>query len=49
LKRGGDHASEAMVRQVLFQLKDHGDITLALDPGRGTGPVVTDVDPGLCP
>jgi hypothetical protein len=49
LKHGGDHASEAMVQQVLFQLKDHGDITLALDPGRGTGPVVTDVDPGLCP
>jgi hypothetical protein len=49
LKRGGVAASEDAVRGVLFQLKDHGDITLALDSGRGTGPVVTDVDPELCP
>jgi len=49
LKRGGVNASEAEVRQVLFQLKDHGDITLALEAGRGTGPVVDAVDLGLCP
>jgi hypothetical protein len=30
LKRDGDGASEDEVRQVLFQLSDHGDITLAL-------------------
>ena len=49
LKRDGDDALEAEVRQVLFQLSDHLDITLALDPGRGYGPVITDVDPELCP
>jgi hypothetical protein len=49
LKRDGDGASEDEVRQVLFQLSDHLDITLALDPGRGSGPVVVDVDPELCP
>ena len=49
LKRDGDDALEAEVRQVLFQLSDHLDITLAFDPGRGSGPVVTDVDPELCP
>ena len=32
LKRDGNDASEAEVRQVLFQLSDHLDITLALDP-----------------
>jgi hypothetical protein len=49
LKRGGDHASEAMVRQVLLQLSDHHDITLAPEPGRGSGPVVVAVDQELCP
>ena len=49
LKRDGDDASEAEVRQVLFQLSDHGDITLVLEPGRGSGPVVYAVDPELCP
>ena len=49
LKRDSDDASEVEVRQVLFQLSDHGDITLALEPSRGTGPVVAKVDPELCP
>jgi hypothetical protein len=49
LKRDGDDALEDEVRQVLFQLADHGDITLALEPARGPGPVVADVDPELCP
>ena len=49
LKRDGDDALEAEVRQVLFQLSDHLDITLAFDPGPGSGPVVVDVDPELCP
>jgi hypothetical protein len=48
LKRGGA-ASEDEVRQVLFQLSDHRDITLALEPSRGSGPVVADVNPELCP
>jgi hypothetical protein len=47
--RNGDDASEAAVRQVLFQLSDHGDITLVLEPSRGSGPVVADVNPELCP
>ena len=49
LKRNGDGASEDEVRQVLFQLSDHGDITLALEPGLESGPVVFAVDPELCP
>jgi hypothetical protein len=49
LKRDGDDASEAEVRQVLFQLSEHGDVTLVLEPGRGSGPVVYAVDPELCP
>ena len=49
LKREGDDASEAEVRQVLFQLSEHGDVTLVLEPGRGSGPVVYAVDPELCP
>jgi hypothetical protein len=49
LKRGGDNATEAEVQQVLFQLRDQGDITLVLDQGRTVGPVVNSVDPELCP
>jgi Fe2+ or Zn2+ uptake regulation protein len=49
LKRDGDNASEAEVRQVLLQLAALGDITLVLEPGRASGPVVADVDPELCP
>ena len=49
LKRDGEDASEVEVRQVLLQLSDHRDITLVLEPGRGSGPVVADVDPELCP
>jgi hypothetical protein len=49
LKNGDADASEAAVRQVLFQLSDHGDITLVLEPSRGSGPVVAGVDPELCP
>jgi hypothetical protein len=50
LKRDGDDASEDEVRQVLFQLADHEDIILALNPpGGGTAPVVDAVDPELCP
>jgi Fe2+ or Zn2+ uptake regulation protein len=48
LKRDGDDASEVEVRQVLLQLRDHGYITLVLEP-RGSGPVVTGVNPELCP
>jgi len=49
LKRGGHAASEDEVRQVLFQLRDQGDITLVLDQGRTVGPVVNSVDQKLCP
>ena len=49
LKRGGHAASEDEVRQVLFQLRDQGDITLVLDQGRIVGPVVNSVDQKLCP
>ena len=50
LKSDGDDASELEVRQVLLQLSDLGDITLVLEPGRGSaGPVVAEVDPELCP
>jgi len=49
LKRDGDDALEVEVRQVLLQLADHGDITLVLEPGLESGPVVADVDPELCP
>ncbi len=49
LKSDGDDASEVDVRQVLLQLADLGDITLVLEPGRGSGPVVADVGPELCP
>jgi hypothetical protein len=49
LKSDGDDASEVEVRQVLLQLSDLGDITLVLEPGRGSGPVVADVGPELCP
>jgi hypothetical protein len=49
LKSDGDDASEVDVRQVLLQLSELGDITLVLEPGRGSGPVVADVHPGLCP
>ena len=48
LKGDGDDASEVEVRQVLLQLSDQGDITLVLEPGRRSGPVVADVDPELC-
>jgi hypothetical protein len=48
LKRDGDAASEDEVRQVLLQLSDYRDITLELEPSRGSGPVVVDVDPELC-
>jgi hypothetical protein len=48
LKRDGDDALEVEVRQVLLQLADHGDITLMLEPGLESGPVVADVDPELC-
>src|SRR5215211_4125575 len=48
LKRDGDDASEAEVRQVLFQLSEHGDVTLVLEPGRGSGPVAYVADPALC-
>jgi len=43
LKSAGDATSEVEVRQVLLQLSDHGDITLVLEPGRGSGPVVAAV------
>jgi hypothetical protein len=49
LKRAGDDVSEEAVRQMLFQLSDHGDITLVLEPSRGSGPVVFAVGPELCP
>ena len=49
LKRDGDGASEDEVRQVLFQLSDHRDIILVMEPGAGSGPVVQDVNPELCP
>jgi Fe2+ or Zn2+ uptake regulation protein len=49
LKSDGDDASEVDVRQVLLQLADLGDITLVLDQGRESGPVVADVHPELCP
>ena len=49
LKSDGDDVSEVEVRQVLLQLSDLGDITLVLEPGRGSGPVVADVGPELCP
>ena len=49
LKRDGDAASEDEVRQVLFQLSDHGDITLVMELGTGSGPIVFAVDPKLCP
>ena len=50
LKSDGDDASEVDVRQVLLQLSELGDITLVLEPGRGSaGPVVADVHPELCP
>ena len=35
---------EDAVREVLFQLRDQGYITLALDQGRTVGPVVNSVD-----
>jgi hypothetical protein len=47
LKRDGDAASQDEVRQVLFQLSDHGDITLVLE-ARPDVPVVVAVDPKLC-
>jgi hypothetical protein len=40
---------EDEVRQVLFQLSDQGDITLVMEPSRGSGPVVFAVGPELCP
>jgi Fe2+ or Zn2+ uptake regulation protein len=49
LQRRGDNATVDEVQQVLFQLRDHGDITLVLDPGQQSGPVVNSVDPELCP
>jgi hypothetical protein len=49
LQRRGDNATVDEVQQVLFQLSDHHDITLVLNPTRGSGPVVADVDPELCP
>ena len=48
LQRKGDNATEAEVQKVLFQLNDHGDITLVLDQGQQSGPVVNSVDPELC-
>ena len=44
LQRGGVNATEAEVQQVLFQLRDQGDIELVLDQGRTVGPVVNSVD-----
>ena len=35
---------EDAVREVLFQLRDQGYITLVLDQGRTVGPVVNSVD-----
>jgi hypothetical protein len=49
LKSAGEDASEAEVQQVLLQLADHNDIRLALEPSRGTSPVVSGVRPELCP
>jgi hypothetical protein len=49
LKRGGVAASQDEVREVLFQLSQHRNITLLMEPGTGSGPVVQSVDPGLCP
>jgi hypothetical protein len=49
LKNDVDVPSEVDIRQVLLQLSDHGDITLVLEPGRESGPVVAAVNPDLCP
>ena len=49
LKRNGDDASGAEVWQELLKLAAHGDITLVLAPGQGSGHVVADVNPELCP
>jgi hypothetical protein len=49
LQRGGVNATEAEVQQVLFQLRDQGDIELVLDQGRTVSLVVQSVDSGLCP
>ncbi len=49
LESAGEDARESEVRQVLIELSEHGDITLTLEPSRGSGPVVVDVRPGLCP
>jgi hypothetical protein len=48
LKRGGHAASQDEVREVLFQLSEHRNITLMMEPGTGSGPVVQSVDPKLC-
>jgi hypothetical protein len=50
LTRAGVEASESEVRLVLYQLRAHHDIELAVEPGaKATALTVTGVRPGLCP
>jgi hypothetical protein len=49
LKGAGVRASDGAVRQMLFQLSDHRDITLSAEPGGLAGPTIVGVRPDLCP
>ena len=49
LEAAGVAATEDDVQQVLLQLSDHRNITLAVEPGGTGGLAVADVHPDLCP
>ncbi len=49
LRSNGVEVSEDEVRQVLYQLVAHHDITLVLEPDRGPGPIIAGVSSELCP